>query len=131
MSGASLNTKIMTTIGVFTILPPIFYVSRVSFEMIMPLTRNIRTLFYVIVSNVNYLRGTERTLIHMRTKLQQKIRKLVYTKGPQVSQNFVNSFTTVVPDAVISADNKRINYSLGEYVPVITRAKYDPREEIL
>ncbi|KAH8739432.1 SCT1/Gpt2p-like glycerol-3-phosphate acyltransferase signal peptide plus 3 transmembrane domain [Cryptosporidium ryanae] len=131
MHGKSFNMKVTTTIGIFMILPPIFYLSRVSFEMIMPLTKNIRTLFYVVVSNVNYLRGTERTLIHMRTKLQQKIRALVYTKGPQVSQNFVSSFATVVPDAVIHADNKRINNSLGEYVPVATRAKYDPREEIL
>lgn len=131
MQDQSLGSKVAIITGAFFTLPPVFYISRVSFEMIMPLTRNIRTLFYVVVSNINYLRGTERTLLHMRIKLQQKIRDLVYTKGPQVSPSFIQSFTTVVPDAVIQADNKRINYSLGEYVPVVTRAKYDAREEIL
>ncbi|KAL7069198.1 putative glycerol-3-phosphate acyltransferase protein [Cryptosporidium serpentis] len=128
---SSLIWKIMCTSFICTLLPPLFYASRRSFERILPLARNIRTLFYVVLSNINYLRGTERNLLHTRIKLQQKIREMVYTKGPQVSPTFVDKFSTVVPYAVIQSDNKRIGSLLGEYVPVLIRAKYDAREEIL
>lgn len=111
---------------------PICYYINLHYSIQIPtLLRQMKILLKVICGKINIWRDNERELVNTRHELQLKVRELVLTLGPKVSDKFLEQLYRNIPKFVVDTDTKRLIRARDDWIPILQPSQLEYREEIL